>query len=124
MLGRVNIVGHGRHKILPTLNGVIAVFKNIYHEMVNMLLNFLHFLLVGNWEGYLKTIRKLLPYCFSLNQHNYAQSLSYYYSHMLSLKKENLEAFQYLHGKDFTGSLIGRSNSMIPMDQIIEMTIN
>ena len=43
---------------------------------------------------------------------------------MLSLKEENLEAFQYLHDRDFTGSLRGRSHLMIPMDQIIEMTIN
>ena len=43
---------------------------------------------------------------------------------MLWLKEENLEAFQYLHDRGFTGSLSGRSNSMIIMDQIIEMTIN
>lgn len=43
---------------------------------------------------------------------------------MLSLKKENLEAFQYLHDWGFTCSLSVRSHSMIPMDRIIEMTIN
>ena len=43
---------------------------------------------------------------------------------MLWLKEENLEASQYLHDRGFTGSLSGRSHSMILMDQIIEMTIN
>ena len=36
----------------------------------------------------------------------------------------NLEAFQYLHDGGFTDSLSGRSHWMIPIDQIIEMTIN
>ena len=112
------------HKTLLTLNGVMAAFMNIYLEIVNMLLNFLHFLRVGNWEGYLEKIREFLPYCFSLNRHNYARSLLYYYTHMLPLKEENLEAFQYLHDRGFTGSLSGRSHSMIPMNQIIEMTMN
>ena len=81
----------------------------------------MHFLRVGNWESYLGTIREFLPYCFSLNRHNYAQSLLYYYIHMLLL---NLEAFQYLHDGGFTDSLSGRSHWMTPIDQIIEMTIN
>ena len=119
-----SMIHYCRHKTLPTLNGAMAVFMNMYLEIVNMLLNFLHFLRVGNWEGYLETIREFLPYCSNLNQHNYAQSLSYYYIHMLWLKEENLEASQYLHDRGFTGSLSGRSHSMILMDQIIEMTIN
>ena len=92
--------------------------------MVNMLLTFLHLLRVGNWKGYLASIREFLQYCCSLNRHNCAQSFSYYYSHMLSSKEENLEAFQYLHGIGFTGSPSEKSHSMIPMDQIIEMKIN
>ena len=34
-------------------------------------------------------------------------SLPYNCSHMLSLKEENLEAFQYLYGGGFTVSLSG-----------------
>ena len=119
-----SMIHYYRHKAFPTLNGAVAAFMNIYLEMVNVFLNVLHFLRVGNWEGYLKTIREFLPRCFSLNRHNYARSLLYYYIHMLSLNEENLEAFQYIHDDGFTGSLSRRSHSMIPMDQIIEMTIN
>ena len=43
---------------------------------------------------------------------------------MLSSKKENLEAFVYLQKIGFCGSLIGRAHTMIPMDQMIEITIN
>lgn len=52
-----------RHNTLTTLNGAMAVLMNIYLKMVNMLLNFLHFLRVGNWEGYLKAICEFLLYC-------------------------------------------------------------
>ena len=43
---------------------------------------------------------------------------------MLSLKKENLEAFVYLQKSGFCGSLSGRAHTMIPINQMIEMTIN
>ena len=72
-----SMIHYCRHKTFPTLNGAMAAFMNIYLEMVNMLLNILYFLRIGNWEGYLETIREFLPYCFSLDRHNYARSLSY-----------------------------------------------
>ena len=108
----------------PVLDGDMATFMNIYLDMVNMMLNLIHFQRIGNWEGYLEAIREFLPYCFSLNRHNYARNLSYYYVHMLSLKKENLEAFVYLQKSGFCGSFSGRAHTMIPMEQMIEMTIN
>ena len=65
--------------------------------MVNMLLNLLHILHVGNWKG--------IP------------NLSNCYSHMPSLKEEDLEAFQYLQDVGFTGSVDGRSQSMNTVEQ-------
>ena len=90
------------HKMLPTFNGAMSAFMNIYLEIVNMILSLLHNLLVGNWRGISN-----LPYC---------------YSHMPSLKEEDLEAFQYLHNGGFNGSISGRPHLMIPVNQIIEMT--
>ena len=55
--------------MLLTLNGAISAFKNIYLEMVNMLLTFLHLLRVGNWKEYLASIREFLQYSCSLNRH-------------------------------------------------------
>lgn len=90
--------------MLPTFNGAMSAFMNIYLEIVNMILNLLHNLLVGNWRG--------------------ISNLSYCYSHMPSLKEGDLEAFQYLHNGGFTGSISGRPHLMIPVNQIIEMTRN
>ena len=53
--------------MLPALIGAIAACMNRSFEMVNMLPNLLHFSCVLNWEEYLETMRKFLPYCFSLN---------------------------------------------------------
>ena len=43
---------------------------------------------------------------------------------MLKLKNENEEAFSYMLQGGFTGSLTGNPHSKIPMDQIIETSIN
>ena len=43
---------------------------------------------------------------------------------MRNLKKNNPEAYSYLESGGFTASLTGNLHSHIPMDQIIEMTIN
>ena len=109
---------------LPTMTGDMACFVDVYLEMVDMMLNFVHFLRTGNWKGYLEVIFQFLPYCFRLNRHNYARNLSYYYVHMLSLKEENARAYMYLENGGFTGSITGNSHSRLPFDHIIETTLN
>ena len=77
----------GVFKSLPKLKGNMARILDIYIEMVDMMMNFIHFLRTGNWNGYLEVLFEFLPYCFRLNRHNYARNLSFYYVHMLALKK-------------------------------------
>ena len=79
---------------------------------------------VGNWEGYLHCLEEFLPWCFALNRHNYARDLSYYLISMRKLKTGNPNAYNYLNGGGFSGSLSGEKHTQIPMDQIIETTIN
>ena len=43
---------------------------------------------------------------------------------MIDLKRRNTEAYKYLEDRGFTGSLSGSVRFDIPIDQIIEMTIN
>ena len=50
--------------------------------------------------------------------------MSYFYVDMQNLKERNPNAYAYLSSGGFTGSLSGRKHTKIPMDQIIEMTIN
>ena len=109
---------------LSITEGNMGKLMDTYLEMVNLMLNFIHFTRKGNWNGYLEAIYEFLPYCFRLNRHNYARDLSFYYNHMCSLEIENPVAYEYLQEGGFSGSLTGLPHSRIPFDQIIEMTIN
>ena len=76
-----NMLLKGKIEPLPTSShGDMAWFMETYMEEVNMLLNFLHFLRIGNWKANLEVLFEFLPYCFHLNCHNYACNLSYYLS--------------------------------------------
>ena len=89
-----------------------------------MLLNFIHFVRTGNWEGYLGVTFEFLPFCFWLNRHNYARNLSYYYAQMTALPFSNAQAHGHLKNGGFSGSLTGTPQTKIPYDQIIETTTN
>ena len=64
---------------LPQLKEDLANFFEYYLDMVNLVLNIIHFQRTSNWEGYIEAIRKFLPNCFSCNRHNYARNVSYYH---------------------------------------------
>ena len=63
-----NMLLKGKIEALPTSSHVdMAWFMDTYIEMMNILLNFLHFLRIGNWKGYLEVLFEFLPYCFRLH---------------------------------------------------------
>ena len=109
--------------ILPTLDGNMAKWMDSLLRMIDLLLNLIFFQRKGNWKSYLETIHTFLPWCFALNQHNYARNLSYFYVDILNIEKNAPHAHQYLATGGFTGSLSGQKLTMIPVDQMIEMTI-
>ena len=108
---------------IPTVPGDMSKWVQSLIDMIDILLNIVHFQRIGNWDGYPQVIRKFLPWCFPLNRHNYARNLSYHYVDMCNLNKEFPEAYEYLKEGGFTASLSGSVHSQIPMDQIIETTI-
>ena len=77
-------------------------------EMVDMWLEYIHFLRTSNWKGYLEVLFNLLSYRFRLNCQNYTQNLSYYYVHMQALDEENKAAYKYLGQGGFSGSVTGK----------------
>ena len=106
------------------IEGDMAHWIDSFLEMVHLLLNIIHFQRTGNWDGFLESVYKFLPYCFSLNRKNYSRNLTYQYLDMLDLKRRNSDAYTYLENGGFTGSLSGEVHTNIPCDQIIETTIN
>ena len=111
-------------KQIPQASGDMGKLMEIYLEMVNLMLNFIHSTRSGNWEGFLEACHEFLPYWFRLNRNKYAKDLSFYYVHMCALRTDNPEAYKYLKDGGFSGSLTGLPHSRIPFDQIIEMTID
>ena len=109
---------------LPNLKGDMALWIESLIEIIGMLINQIHFQRVGNWKGFLEVIRQFFPYCFDYNRHNYARSLSYFYCHIRKLEKDNEEACIFMLKGGFTGSLTDKPHSRIPIDQIIETTVN
>ena len=104
--------------------GDMAFWIDSFLDMVNLLLNVIHFQRTSIWDGYLEVIYQFLPYCFALNRNKYARNLSYFYLDMIDLENRNPDAYAYLKNGGFTGSSTGLNHSNIPMDQIIETTID
>lgn len=119
-----SVLYHSELESLPSMIGGMATWMDSLIDMVDMLLNTIHFQRTGNWEGFLEAIDQFLPWCFALNRHNYARNMSYYYVDMRNLKSRNPNAYAHLKNGGFCGSLSGEKHTQIPMDQIIEMTIN
>ena len=109
---------------MPSSSGDMLFWMDMYLEMVNLMLNMVHFQRIGSWNGYLQALGEFLPYCFSLNRHNYARNLSYYRMQMLNLHNSNPDLLHHMQEQGFTVSLSGLPYSRIPCDQVIEMTIN
>ena len=91
--------------------------------MFDFLANMIHYQRTGNFEGFLGTVHKFLPWYFELNCHNYERNMRYYYVDMKDLKNRNPEAYQFICDGGFTGSITGGRHAK-PMDQIVEMTVN
>ena len=72
----------------------------------------------------LPNLKGVMAYCFNHNRHKYARNLSYFYCHMRKLEKYNEEAYIFMLKGGFKGSLMDKPHSRIPMDQIIETTVN
>ena len=118
------LLAHPSMKSLDDLEGTMSKWIESYIEMVNLLLNIIHFQRTGNWTGYLQAIHEFLPWCFALNRQNYAHDLSYHLVDMQNLETKSPQAYKYLKKGGSSGSLSGDKHTSIPMDQVIACTIN
>ena len=76
------------------------------------------------WLNSVSQERLVAESWLTLNRNKYARDLNYHYIHMLNLEKSSPEAYNYLKNGGFCGLLSGNKHTSIPMDQIIECTIN
>ena len=98
---------------MSSSSGDMLFWMGMYLEMVNLMLNMVHFQPIGSWNGYLQVLGEFLLYCFSLNRHNYARYLCCYRIQMRNLHNSNLDLL-HMQEQGFTISLSGLPYSRIP----------
>ena len=91
-----------------------------YMEMVEILLLNYHSLRTQLWDQYLISLRLMCPWLAAYNHVHYTRYLPYYWASMISLEDEVRSHLM----NNFSYSLTGNPFSHLPLDQIIEMTMN
>ncbi|KAJ8050587.1 Vesicular integral-membrane protein VIP36 [Holothuria leucospilota] len=69
-------------------------FWSCYIQMVENVLQLTRATRSGNWELHLSAVRKILPWMFAYDRHNYARYLSAYFLEMCDLPRTHPSAFE------------------------------
>ena len=80
--------------MLPNVEGDMSMWFDSLLQMVDLLMNMIHFIKTGNWDGYMEALFEFLPNCFALKRHNYARNLSFFYIDMTDLKISTSRSLQ------------------------------
>lgn len=103
----------------------MSAFWITYLDMVEVLLGLLRSNREGDWNLYLASIRKMIPWCFALGKMNYSRYSSIHYAQMTPLQEIDAQVFTHFSNGGFSVQLGNRSPfSKLPVDQVIEETVN
>jgi len=106
-------------------NGPTANLWLSYIDMIDLLLNHIRSVHDGTWRLYLATLRQILPWFFSYDHVNYARYAPVYYYDMLSLEQTHPEVHEAFNTGYFSIQLHSTNSfSRLPVDEVIEKTIN
>ncbi|KAG1650788.1 hypothetical protein GQR58_027743 [Nymphon striatum] len=105
--------------------GDLQKFWFSYLNMVELLLNLIYAQRAGDWILHLECVKKVVPWAFAYDRHNYARYLQPYLSDMLNLPTTHPEIHDYFSRGHFAVQL-SRNNPFgkIDADKTIENTIN
>ena len=93
-------------------------------DMVNILLNTICAIRLGQWELLLECIRDMLPYVFAYDKINYARYLTCILGEMLSLKEECPEVYEEFKKGNFSAQLTeGNLFSRSETDKVIKLLL-
>ena len=93
-------------------------------DMVNILLNTICAIRLGQWELLLECIRDMLPYVFAYDKINYARYLTCMLGEMLSLKEECPEVYEEFKKGNFSAQLTeGNLFSRSETDKVIKLLL-
>ena len=74
--------------------GPTSSFWCSFVEMMEILFAFQRSLKYGDWPSHLQATKKMLPYFFAYDHHNYARYLTYYWAEMIALPQTHPEIHQ------------------------------
>ncbi|XP_028404399.1 uncharacterized protein LOC114527028 [Dendronephthya gigantea] len=116
----------------PSIDNLIAnMFENIentdmasywldFMEMVETLMMNVYAVHTCNWEEYLISLRKMMPWMVIYDQTHYGRWLPHFWAVLVSLPPDESDFF----ASHFSQSITGNPYSSIPWDLWIEMTMN
>ena len=104
--------------------GPMAIFWQSFIEMVQILLDFIKSIIIGDWSLHLNSTARMLPWFHAYDRTNYARHFSYYWATQCQLNEKHPAIYQAFAQGDFcTKRTIGNFN-LLPPNQVIEQTIN
>ena len=122
-----------RKKFLSSMNVLRMKFKmslvllhhiGSYLDMVQTLLDYQRSLRTGDWDLHLRATEKMLPWFHAYDHFNYTKHFSYYWCTQQNLGDTHPGLRQAYLNQHFSAKrTVGRFNRL-PVDQVIEKTIN
>lgn len=96
-----------------------------YIDMIEIILDLIRASREGNWNLHISAIRRMIPWCFAYDKHNYARYLAIYLAQMTRLEIDHPYVHEQLISGGFSVQLSEHNPfSKIPVDQAIEETVN
>ena len=92
--------------------------------MIQILLDFMRSIKLGNWKLHLQSTENMLPWIFAYDRPNYARFLTYYLVTMKELPETHPNIQAHFEAGNFSVCRQRGRFNKIPTDQVIERTVN
>ena len=104
--------------------GSISFLCNSFVEMVQILLDFIKSTRIGDWPLHMQASERILKWFFAYDNPNYSRNFTCYWATQQKLKETHPKIYdQFILGNYSVKKTDGSFNKL-PLDQVIEQTIN
>ena len=102
----------------------LTAFWNSYLEMMQVLMNYMKSVKLGDWHLYINSVVNMLPWFHACDNQSYARHFTYYWATQQDLPNTHPNIYsEFLNGRFSIKQSEGCFNK-VPPDQVIEQTIN
>ena len=104
--------------------GSMACYWQSFIHMVQILLDFIKSIRIGDWSLHLSSMRRMLPWFHAYDRTNYARHFSYCWAAQSQLESTHPSIYQKFQNGEFSTNRTPGNFNLLPPDQVIEQTIN